>query len=94
MLLTAVLFSLLSSQEVTGRLVDSQDGMPITGAIIYTDQDTVYSDINGFFTISAEEDIRISALSYKEVTICPDDCNGTISLSPYSPQNVTIRKRR
>jgi hypothetical protein len=92
--LLSLIISLSTSQDIrTARVIDIEDGFPISGAMVYTLRDTTYTDINGFFKLetSGEERITIKAMSYQDVSICPSDCGGDIEMSIAKPTNIEFR---
>jgi len=79
-------------KPVISRVVDSQ-GEPVSFARVYTEDSEAYTDINGFFELETDSDsLKISALSYSELTICTKDCFGKIVIKDLNPLNVIVRK--
>ena len=77
----------------TGRVVDIRDEFPISGAMVFTSNDTTYTDINGFFKLpyNGADSITVKAMSYDDVLVCTSDCDEDIKMSVAKPKNVLIR---
>jgi len=74
--------------HITSRVID-ENGFPITFAEVYTEDSHTYTDSNGFFELTTVKDsITVSALSYKEVRICSDDCTDNIQMVSLLPKDI------
>ena len=95
MFLPLLLLSNINPQIVCGKIVDGADKLPIHSAMIYTQKDTVYTNLDGTFQIPVSgEGFSIFGLGYQKSDISSPVNGETIFLNPLSPREITIKKRK
>jgi hypothetical protein len=95
MFLPLLLLSNINPQIVCGKIVDGADKLPIHSAMIYTQKDTVYTNLDGTFQIPVSgEGFSIFGLGYQKSNISSPINGETILLNPLYPSQITIKKRK
>ena len=79
---------------VSGKVIDSQNGKPIAGAIVYFDKQLAKTDDQGYFHMSGSgQQLLIRAPGYVRVTFRIEDLtniNQVIPLKPFHPKAVYL----
>ena len=95
MFLSLLLLSTINPPIVCGKIVDGADKLPVHSAMVYTQKDTVYTNLDGTFQIPvSEEGFSIVSLGYQKSDISSPVNGETIFLNPLSPSQITIKKRK
>lgn len=95
MILPLLLFTGLNPQIFCGKVVDAGDKLPIYSAMVYTPQDTVYTNVDGTFQIPVSNGgFSVKSLGFQTTDVNLPINGKTIEIESLNPELVTIVKRK
>ena len=94
MLLSLPIMFATEPKIVCGKVVDISDNQPVYSAMVYTKNDTVWTNFDGSFQIPVGEDgYFVQELGFQRVINSFPKNGEVVQLKPLAPYNVRIRKK-